>query len=155
VDYPFTVPGYEHVPLALRASAWGASQILYNGAPLEKTGVGKFRLAFSDGSQLDLQVKPGGLTFTPQVVHGNDVIKPVPPLPGYAFVFIYLPLALIAFGGAVGGGCGGAAAAINAGIFRSEQPTALKIVFSLLAAMGAVMLWLVIGVIITLAVHPS
>jgi hypothetical protein len=151
VDYPFTVPGYEHVPLVLRPSVWKASVILYNGVPLEKTGIGKYRLMFSDGSQLDLQVKPGGLTFTPQVVHGNDVIKPVPPLPAYAIVFIYLPLALIAFGGAIGGGCGGAAAAINAGIFRSDFHPAVKILLSLLSAMGAILLWLVFAVIFGLA----
>jgi hypothetical protein len=153
VDYPFTVPGYEQVPLVLRAGGMGASVILYQGVPLEKAGPGKYFLKFSDGSRLDLQVKPGGFTLTPQVVHGSEVIKPAPPLPWYAHIFIYLPLALVAIGGVIGGGCGGAAAAINAGIFRSGHHPAVQVLLALLSTLGAAVVWLCVGILVNLVRH--
>ncbi|MBI3601500.1 MAG: hypothetical protein HY209_01190 [Candidatus Omnitrophica bacterium] len=64
------------------------------------------------------------------------------------------PLFLIFVGGAIGGGCGGAAYVINGKIFGSKLSQLLKYVCSFLVGSGAVLLYLIIAVIFkSLFVH--
>lgn len=58
------------------------------------------------------------------------------------------PLFLIFAGGAVGGGCGGAAYVINGKIFNSQLPSSLKYLYSFLVGIGAVALYLIVAIIL-------
>ena len=49
------------------------------------------------------------------------------PIPKFLLVLSFLPIALVAVGGLIGGAFGGAGAAINTGIARMAMPTAAKV----------------------------
>jgi hypothetical protein len=57
-------------------------------------------------------------------------------------VFAAWPLALVAVGGALGGLCGGVAAAINVQIMRSGMSAPMRYGLSVLVGLGGVGLWL-------------
>jgi hypothetical protein len=55
------------------------------------------------------------------------------------------PLVLVAFGGAIGGGLGGAAYGVNMMIYKSRLPLAVKVALNLLTGSVAFMLWALIA----------
>ena len=57
------------------------------------------------------------------------------------------PLFLMFSGGAVGGGCGGAAYVINGKIFSSKLSQPLKYVYSFLVGIAAVILYIIAAVV--------
>jgi hypothetical protein len=63
------------------------------------------------------------------------------------------PLILAIFGGAIGGAFGGAAYWINLTVYKSSMPSALKIVLNPIIGILAIGLWLVIGTLVTQAIH--
>jgi hypothetical protein len=69
----------------------------------------------------------------------------------YEQIWVALPLVLIAFGGAIGGGCGGAAWAVNRAVFKKLENPVLKYLVTALISGASVVLWLVlVGVVLTL-----
>ncbi len=66
-------------------------------------------------------------------------------LPASAYVMCGWPLVLVFVGGALGGGLGGGAFAINVGIYKSNLPVAAKIALNILTGLAAIVLWIVIG----------
>ncbi len=63
------------------------------------------------------------------------------------------PLVMIAFGGAIGGGLGGVAYALNVAIYRSRMPVVVKILLNLLVGCAAFVLWLVLAALISVLMH--
>jgi hypothetical protein len=69
---------------------------------------------------------------------------PKPGLTWYEHVWTALPLGLVAVGGCIGGGIGGAAWAVNRQVFpRLQQPVLRYVVTGLISA-AAVVIWLVV-----------
>ena len=60
---------------------------------------------------------------------------------------------MIAFGGAIGGGLGGVAYALNVAIYRSRMPVVVKILLNLLVGCAAFVLWLVLAALISVLMH--
>lgn len=52
------------------------------------------------------------------------------------------PLAMVFFGGAIGGGLGGAAYGVNLIIYKSRLPVSAKVILNLLAGLSALGLWI-------------
>ncbi len=74
-----------------------------------------------------------------------------PKLVWYQQVWLALPFALVAVGGAIGGACGGAAWAINQQVFKKTKHTVLRYVWTGLISAAAVVAYLVLaGVFISL-----
>ena len=69
-------------------------------------------------------------------------------LPISAHLLCGWPLALVAVGGAIGGGLGGAAYAINLAVYKSEMPTPAKVLLNLAIGGAAVVGWLVLGALL-------
>jgi hypothetical protein len=72
-------------------------------------------------------------------------------LPPSAHALCGWPLVLVLFGGAIGGGFGALAYFINLRIYKSQLPSAAKIVLNPLIGLAAFALWFVIGVAIQVA----
>jgi hypothetical protein len=89
---------------------------------------------------------PAVVVATPPPVHR---LAPLPVVPSqhdlrwYEHVWVALPFAMVAFGGLIGGGCGGAAWAINKSVFQKTQNPVLRYVFTGIISVGAFVLWLV------------
>ena len=79
--------------------------------------------------------------------------KPIPTdektdeekLPVMAHVMCGWPLLLVTIGGAIGGGLGGAAYGINAAIYKSQMPVAVKILLNIVTGFAAIAIWYAIA----------
>jgi hypothetical protein len=88
----------------------------------------------------------------PGKIGGEEMThKDTEKLPTEAHVVCAWPLALIAIGGAIGGGLGGAAYAVNIAIYKSQMPGAAKVVLNLLTGGSAIVLWIVIAGLVHIA----
>ena len=63
-------------------------------------------------------------------------------------IWIGLPFALVAVGGAIGGACGGAAWAINRVVFQKTKNPVLRYVFTGLISVSAVFVWMLVASIV-------
>lgn len=133
MDYPFTLPGHSDLNLSLRSGGFlTGAKILKDGAPLKRSKAVVI-LPLADGSSLELKIKVGFDMFTPKILFAGQEIEVIPPLPAFWVVWAYLPLLLIFIGGAIGGLCGGAAAAGTLSALRSDVPRGAKIAIAILA----------------------
>jgi len=133
MDYPITLPGHSDLNLSLRLGGFlTGTKILKDGVPLKKTK-GVVMVPLADGSALELKMKLGFDMSTPKILFAGQEIKVMPPLPAFWVVWAYLPLTLIFIGGAIGGLCGGAAAAGTLSALRSDLPRWARVVIALLA----------------------
>lgn len=78
-----------------------------------------------------------------------------PSLPREAHVMCGWPLLLILVGGAVGGGLGGAAYAINLSIYKSRLPVVVKVFLNLFTGIAAIGIWLAVVVAIQSKMHSN
>lgn len=84
----------------------------------------------------------------PSVPRPIAPLKPLSAKPGltwYQYIWIGLPLLLIAIGGAIGGACGGAACAINRTVFLKVSNPLLKYVWTGMISAAAFIVWLIIA----------
>lgn len=133
MDYPFTLPGHSDLNLSLRLGGlFTGARILKDGIPLKKSKA-VVLVPLADGSSLELKMKVGMDMYTPKILFAGQEIEVLPPLPVFWVVWAYLPLLLIFVGGAIGGLCGGAAAAGTLSALRSDLPRGARIVIALLA----------------------
>lgn len=85
----------------------------------------------------------------------NSTSPKAPSLPREAHVLCGWPLLLILVGGAIGGGLGGAAYAINLSIYKSKLPVVAKVFLNLFTGMAAIGIWLAVVVAIQSKLHSN
>jgi hypothetical protein len=83
------------------------------------------------------QVAPSHLPGLP-----TNVVRPPAKLAWYDQIWIALPFALVAVGGAIGGACGGAAWAINRTVFKQTRIPVLRYVWTGVISAAAVVVWI-------------
>ena len=66
-------------------------------------------------------------------------------LPGWAHLACGWPLVMVAFGGAIGGGLGGAAYGVNLWLFKSRLPLAVKVALNVFTGCAAFFSWALIA----------
>jgi hypothetical protein len=66
-------------------------------------------------------------------------------LPAWAHLVCGWPLVMVGFGGAIGGGLGGAAYGVNLWIFKSRLPLVAKVALNVFAGIAAFVLWATIA----------
>jgi hypothetical protein len=75
----------------------------------------------------------------------HQVAEQKPKLAWYEHIWIALPIALVGFGGAIGGACGGTAWAANKMVFKKTANPILRYVWTGLISASAVIVYLVIA----------
>ena len=73
----------------------------------------------------------------------------------YDQVWLALPFALVAVGGAIGGACGGAAWGINQKVFRATRHPVLRYVWTGLISAGAVVGYLALATALLALIKPN
>ena len=81
--------------------------------------------------------------------------KEKPKLEWYQHVWLGLPIALVAIGGAIGGACGGAAWALNHTIFQKTKHPVLRYVWTGLISATAVVGYLLFATFVMALLHKS
>ena len=109
----------------------------------------QYLIAGDDGIQRLLQLKQVFIDPVPKVLLDGEVIQLVEPLSIFQWIWSAVPIVLIFFGGAIGGGIGGAAFWVNTRIFRSEMSTAEQYILVGLLSAIAVFVYLILGVLLT------
>jgi hypothetical protein len=73
--------------------------------------------------------------------------KPKPKFEWYEHLWLGLPIALVAVGGAIGGACGGAAWALNCSVFTKTQHPVLRYVWTGLISAAAVVAYFILAMV--------
>jgi hypothetical protein len=89
----------------------------------------------------------------PRVIAPLQPVATKPKLAWYEYLWIGLPLLLIAIGGAIGGACGGAACALNRTVFLKTRNPILRYVWTGLISATAFVVWLIIAAILIGFLH--
>ncbi len=157
MDFPFVVPGWEHVPLTLRTgSFFPVATIVHAGRPLEKVRgrTRTFALEQPDGSRLVRALRTRGLDWlAPQVVHEDRVVFAAPPLPPAYQALSFLPFVLVMAGGALGGVLALAARTGNLRLLRGTLPAPAKVILCLLVDLAAALVWFVLATLLRAALR--
>jgi hypothetical protein len=81
------------------------------------------------------------VTFASETSGKTESVK----VPIWAHLVCGWPLVMVAFGGAIGGGLGGAAYGVNLYIYKSRLPLVAKIPLTVLTGLAAMALWVAIA----------
>ena len=132
-------------------SVGGTEEIFHNGLLLSsvKSLMGGKHSFNHEGNDYEVKVKPGlsGISFD-VLKNGfkqNTKKKNLSPI---TYFMCGWPLVLVTFGGAIGGGLGGAATVLNFKTYESNLPWPLKIFLNLCTGIAAIILWFFAGVAI-------
>ena len=153
MDIPVRLPGMEGQVITLRsAGMFSGPKLLLNGEPAVKEG-GFFQLRSNAGSILGVKFKARFLDPIPNLEVGGETIQLAPALEWYQYVWMVIPVTLVFMGGAVGGLCGGLAAAMSSRIFRSDHSEAVKYGLTGLISLGAFVSYFVLVTVIMSAIR--
>jgi hypothetical protein len=92
-------------------------------------------------AQKNCMTESENMTVEPAASEKPESVK----LPAWAHLVCGWPLVMVAFGGAIGGGLGGAAYGVNLWIFKSRLPLAAKVALNVFAGMAAFVFWALIA----------
>jgi hypothetical protein len=154
---PIAYPGFEGRGLALRPMGFfQRAAIVCDGKAAQRKGR-TFTLADNHGAPVTFKLNGNIFDPIPAVVVGGQVgsqttIRLGRPFAWYEYVWIVLPLGLLAVGGAVGGLCGGVAMLVNARLLRSAQPAWARYGLGILVILAAVVCWLALAAVFTLLI---
>jgi hypothetical protein len=98
-------------------------------------------------------VNPPPIPSAPGPITPLRPLSAKPNLTWYQYIWIGLPLLLIAIGGAIGGACGGAACAINRTVFIKTSNPVLKYVWTGIISAAAFVVWLIIAALLLGFLH--
>lgn len=147
MDIPFRIPGTTEPEIIVRRSALGNISVLVNGQPAKRKGL-TYQIPIADGTTTELRLggQWSGLKATV-----NGVETPLePPVNPIFTVLVFLPLALVVIGGAIGGALGVVAAGVNLALSRRPLRTPIKLV----AMVGTIALAAVVWFGIAFALAP-
>lgn len=113
---------------------------------------GEMILTRNDGREV-VATWRGSFLDVPKLVVENKVINLAEPLTWYEWVWNAWPIVLLFIGGLLGGLFGGLALGLNLSIFRSQQNPLLKYVITGAISVAAVILYLVVGIAVTLFIN--
>jgi|SRR5271169_1670919 len=136
------------------AAALHGPKLLLNGAFIKKQK-GRYIVKSDSGMDTIIQLKYNYLDPIPKIKIAEKVIEIVSPLRWYEYLWIGIPIALVAAGGAIGGLCGGLAANTNGRIFRSDRGLLAKYGLSALITLGAALAYVVLVIVFRLMLQAS
>lgn len=124
-------PAFSTQQLAVEtAGIFSGPKLLLNGVAVEKSK-GSYTVANDAGEEVAVKLKYNYFDPIPKIEIGGEVETLADPLAWYEWLWIGLPLVLVAIGGAIGGFLGALAATANGRVFRSGNSTAQKWIYSL------------------------
>src|SRR5262245_28121658 len=152
MDIPVSLRGFEGRNLFVRTpGALSNAQLFIDGTRAQKQGR-SYNLRDNEGRQVEIKVKQNFFDPIPKLQIGNELVILAEPLKWYEYVWIALPLVLVALGGALGGATGGIAAYGNSRVFRSNQSTVAKYLICGFITAGSITMFLVLAGLLQLLI---
>ncbi|KQO18271.1 hypothetical protein [Paenibacillus sp. Leaf72] len=125
----------ENTELKITTGFAGRFSVFINGNKIEKSNDGY--LFPLNGETQQITVRRAMLDNVPKVTWNGREVLLAKKLKSYEWILSALPLLLLFLGGAVGGAIGAIAMLGNVNLFRSQLPTAAKVLLSLLISGSA------------------
>lgn len=141
MDLTFVIPGTSGPTITVRRSLFGGVSALVGDAPLRKQSRWRqvYVVPLDDGTTKTMTLF-GGYTGLKAKVDG--VVMPLErPLTPVEVIVVLLPFALIAVGGALGGGIGAIAVVANGTVMRSGMGLAARLGTAVLNVILAALAW--------------
>jgi putative regulator of septum formation len=151
MDLPFRIPGTSEPEIIVRRSTFGGLTVLVDGTPV-KGQRGRYPIQLPDGSIKELRLT-GQWTGLKAVVDGVETPLE-PPVPRSLLVLAFMPIALVAVGGLIGGAFGGVGVAVNTGVLRLQMGTPAKVLAMFGVTVVSVALFVVAALAFRNAVAP-
>jgi hypothetical protein len=128
VDISFRIPGTTEPEITVRRSALGSIKVFVDGTPARRRHRRRlsYDIPLSDGTVTELRLT-GQWTNLKADINGVQTVLE-PPVPRFAVILTFLPLALVLLGGLIGGLIGVGAAAINGRLARRQMPLPIKVI---------------------------
>lgn len=129
------------------SSFFKGPRLLQNGEPLKGKG-NKYLLDNGASGSIEIKMTHIFVDPFPLITVNGEKVQVVPALRTWEYGWIALPMAMVAFGGAIGGFLGACAVMVNGRIFREEMPKYQQYLFSGLTTFGAVIALFMIATVI-------
>ena len=123
--------------------------MLVNNRPVDRSKEG-YLVHNDKGDLMVVQLKASWFDPIPRVTVGNRVVPIAHPLAWYEYLWLGLPIFLLA-GGAVGGGIGAFAMFVNARIFRGGESAGMKFMLTGVVSLTAYIVYATI----VMAIQPA
>ena len=141
------LPGTDGPDIVIERGAFSKPRVRIGGQELPRSPGSKdsYALVTSDGTTRTFSLKSDRNGLRVVADDGSEFALD-PPRPLWETVLAFLPVGLVAVGGLIGGAFGGAAAAGNLAISRSDLRTPVRIGAMVALSAIAVVAWLVVSV---------
>jgi hypothetical protein len=147
------IPGFESRKVVVRSPGMFSGPQLLIDDEVVKGSWGKYALRRNDGKDVAARLVSNFIDPVPQLVVDGQTYTPIPPLPWYQLVWSGWPILLLFIGGFLGALFGALAAYSNTRVFRSNLHPALKYLITALISGAAIVLYLILAVILSLAIN--
>ena len=145
MDFPFRIPGTTEPEITISRSALGNVSVHVNGQQLKRRGRGlRYDIPLPDGTATELEVT-GQWRGLKAKVNGVETALEPPVSPIYVLL-IFLPLALVAVGGLIGGLVGVFTSMANMVISRRRLAAPLKLAAMVSVVAVGIAVWFVVCV---------
>jgi hypothetical protein len=134
-------PGFRRRRLEAEAGGPGIGVKVFVDGVLVAPERNVWKVVDDSGATHDAKVMSGALSLSTTLSVGTASFTLPAPLSIVEYVLAGLPLALITVGGAIGGGLGAGAAALNMRLLTSSQPAAVRYLGALVVTGLAFGLW--------------
>lgn len=141
-------PDFLKDPLTVLPAGWlSGAKLMHRGA-LVQGKRSKYAVIDDAGNRREVQIKSAVVDPVPILLVDGNAVRLARPLTWYEYGWMALPILMVFAGGALGALLGLGAAYSSARIFRSGRGTVMKYLLSGVISAGAVVAFLVVGVII-------
>ncbi|MBN3038916.1 MAG: hypothetical protein JW869_05810 [Candidatus Omnitrophica bacterium] len=147
MEIPVSLQETEGQSLIIKTSFWKAPRLYLDGVEVPGKRL-NYSIRNSQGKEVAVKLKFNFFDAIPKLEVEGQAVELAPPLKWYEYAWIWLPIALLFIGGAIGGLLGYLAVYTNTRIFRSQKGMFLKYLFSGLVSVTALVTFLVIATLI-------
>jgi hypothetical protein len=143
------IPGVSRTVAVRPPGFLSGAKLLVDGEPARKVGFIKRAIPLDAGGELEVKIIDGlsGLSL----VAGRQRYPVGPRIPAVLGILVFLPIGLVAVGGALGGGFGAAGMVLNKSVARSGLTLGAKIAAMIGITLGAAFLTILFAGLLAVA----
>ena len=150
---PISIDGVAGPIVVTTHAFWGRPAVTVGGLPALRTGKRQYTLPVTAGGAVEATLRSGFADPYPTLEINGVKHRSGPPVPLALRVLALVPIALIGFGGLLGGLIGGLGVMANLAVASQPRSAVVKALLMLGVLVVAVVVWIVVAAAIGLAVR--